>query len=127
MLILAQISPEFNPREKMNPLDDHELLPWAMRAGLTRAEVRQTVRRGMEAGDLTWPGANKTAAWRQDRIYVDIEVIQVEEGVGGSPLELLEWPTVSIEGFQACDIVERQIRCNALALLHRLQLTVTFQ
>ena len=27
---------------------------------------------------------------------------------GVSPLELLEWPTALIEGFQACDIVERQ-------------------
>ena len=31
----------------MNPLDDHELLLWAMRAGLTRDEVRQAVRRGL--------------------------------------------------------------------------------
>jgi hypothetical protein len=27
---------------------------------------------------------------------------------GVSPLELLEWPTALVEGFQACDIVERQ-------------------
>jgi hypothetical protein len=27
---------------------------------------------------------------------------------GVSPLELLEWPTVLVEGFQACDIVEGQ-------------------
>jgi hypothetical protein len=108
MLILAQISPEFNPCEKMNPLDDHELLRQCLRAGLTHAEVRQTVRRGLDAGDLSWPGASETAAWRQDRIYVDMEAIQVVKGVGHSPLELLEWPTALIEGFQACDIVEGQ-------------------
>jgi hypothetical protein len=45
----------------MNPLDDHELLLWSMRAGQTRDEVRQTVRRGLDAGDLSWPGANDTA------------------------------------------------------------------
>ena len=33
--------------DTMNPLDDHELLLWAMRAGLTRDEVRQAVRRGL--------------------------------------------------------------------------------
>jgi len=27
---------------------------------------------------------------------------------GISPLELLEWPTALIEGFQACDIVEAE-------------------
>ena len=38
-----------------------------------------------------------------------MEVIPVVAGVGGvSPLELFEWPTVLIEGFQACDIVEGQ-------------------
>ena len=52
----------------MNPLDDHELLLWSMRAGLTRAEVRQTMRRGLEAGDLSWPGASETAADRQHRL-----------------------------------------------------------
>ena len=127
MLILAQISPEFNPGEKMNPLHDHELLLRSTRAGLTRDEVRQTVRRGLDAGDLSWPGASETAAQRLDRIYVDMEAIQVVAGVGHSPLQLLEWPTTLVEGFQSCDIVERQIRCNALALHHRLQLTVTFQ
>jgi hypothetical protein len=92
----------------MNPLDDHELLLWAMRAGLTRHEVRQTVWRGLDAGDLSWPGASETADQRLDRIYVDMEAIQIVAGVGHSPLELLEWPTALIEGFQACDIVEGQ-------------------
>ena len=46
----------------MTPLDDHELLHWSMRAGLTRAGVRQTVRRGLDAGDLTWSGASETAS-----------------------------------------------------------------
>jgi hypothetical protein len=66
----------------MNPLDDHELLLWSMRAGLTRAEMRQTVRRGLDAGDLSWPGVGETAADRLGRIYLDIEVIQVVAGVG---------------------------------------------
>ena len=61
----------------MNPLDDHNLVLWSMRAGLTRNKERETVRRGLESGDLTWPGANETAGRRQDRTYVDIEVIQV--------------------------------------------------
>ena len=52
----------------MNPLDDHKLLLWAMRTGLTRDEVRQTVRRGLDAGHLSWPGANETAADRQGRL-----------------------------------------------------------
>ena len=52
----------------MNPYDDHELFLWAMRAGLTRAKVRQTVRRGLDAGHLSWPGANETAADRQHRL-----------------------------------------------------------
>jgi hypothetical protein len=29
-------------------------------------------------------------------------------GWGVSPLELLQWPTVLVEGFQACDVVEAQ-------------------
>ena len=36
----------------MNPLDDHELLPWAMRAGLTRDEVRQAVRGNLNTSGL---------------------------------------------------------------------------
>ena len=39
-----------------------------MRAGLTRAEVRQTVRRGLDAGDLAWPNSSETAADRQHRL-----------------------------------------------------------
>ena len=52
----------------MNPLNDHELLLWSMRAGLTRAEVHQTVRRGLDAGDLAWPTASETATDRQHRL-----------------------------------------------------------
>ncbi len=36
----------------MNPLDDHELLRWAIRAGLTRDEVHQAIRKGLDAGRL---------------------------------------------------------------------------
>ena len=105
MLIIAQISPESNPREKMTPLDDHELLLWSMRAGLTRAEVRQTVRYGRGAGDLTWPGARIAFMWiwRLSRLRREWRV---------SPLELLEWPLVLVEGFQACGIL-------GLRLFHR--------
>jgi hypothetical protein len=59
----------------MNPLDDHKLLLWSMRAGPTHTEVRQTVRRGLDAGDLAWPGTNETAAQCLDRVYVDMEAI----------------------------------------------------
>jgi hypothetical protein len=50
-------------------------------------------------------GANETKA---QRINLDIEAITVMEGLGVSPLELVKWPTVLVEGFQVCDIVERQ-------------------
>ena len=33
----------------MPPLDDHQLLLWAMRAGLTHDEVRQAMRRDLDA------------------------------------------------------------------------------
>jgi hypothetical protein len=51
----------------MNPLDDHELLLWAMRAGLTRDEVRQAVRRGLDAGHIPRQRADETKAQRQKR------------------------------------------------------------
>ena len=38
--VYAQLLP--SPGATTNPLDDHEPLLWSMRAGLTRAEVRQT-------------------------------------------------------------------------------------
>jgi hypothetical protein len=91
----------------MNPLDDHELLIWSMQAGLARAEVRQTVRCGLDAGDLFRRGASETADWRRDRFYVDMEAVPVVARVGHSPLELREWPAALIERFQACDIMER--------------------
>jgi methyl coenzyme M reductase gamma subunit len=46
-----------------------------MQAGLTRAEARQAVRRGLDVGDLSGRGASETAAQDLDRFYVDIEVI----------------------------------------------------
>jgi hypothetical protein len=52
----------------MNPLDDHELLLWAMRAGLTRDEVRQAVRGGLAAGHLPRQTAHETEAQRQERM-----------------------------------------------------------
>ena len=61
--------------DTMNPLNDHELLLRSMRAGQTRTEVHQTVRRGL--------AATETAAWRQDRINVDIEATRGVKGVGG--------------------------------------------
>ena len=36
----------------MNPLDNHELLLWAMQAGLTQDEIRQAVRGGIDAGRI---------------------------------------------------------------------------
>jgi hypothetical protein len=52
----------------MNPLDDHELLLWAMRAGLTRDEVRQAVHGGLDAGHLPRQTAHETEAQRQERM-----------------------------------------------------------
>ena len=53
----------------MNPLNDHELVLWAMRAsGLTRDEVRQAVRRSLHAGHIPRQGADETKAQRQERI-----------------------------------------------------------
>jgi hypothetical protein len=37
-----------------------------------------------------------------------MEAIQFWEGWGVSHLELLQWHMVLIEGFQACDVAERQ-------------------
>ena len=34
----------------MNPVDDHRLLPWAICASLTRAEIRAAVRQGLDPG-----------------------------------------------------------------------------
>ena len=44
----------------MSPRDDHELLLWSMRAGLTRVEVRQTLW-SVDTGDLPWSGAKDSA------------------------------------------------------------------
>ena len=54
----------------MNPLDDHELLLWTMRAGLTRDEVRQALRSGLDVGDLPRQTAHDTETQRQDRVRV---------------------------------------------------------
>jgi hypothetical protein len=48
----------------MNPLDDHELLLWSLRAGLTRDEVRQAVRGGLDANRIPWQRADETKAER---------------------------------------------------------------
>ena len=54
--------------DTMNPLNDHELLLWSMRAGLTRDEVRQAVRHGLHAGHIPRQSADEMQAQRQDRI-----------------------------------------------------------
>jgi hypothetical protein len=60
----------------MNPLDDHELLLWAMRAGLTRDEVRQAVRGGLDAGNLPRQTAHETEAQRQERMRAVYDYLQ---------------------------------------------------
>jgi len=60
----------------MNPLDDHELILWAMRAGLTRDEVRQAVREGLDAGDLPQQTAHETEAQRQERMQAVYDYLQ---------------------------------------------------
>ncbi len=64
--------------DTMNPLNDHELLLWAMRAGLTRDEVRPG--RCAVAGHIPWlrPGETQTQC-----INWDMEAVPVVEGVGG--------------------------------------------
>ena len=96
----------------MNSLDDHELLLWALRAGLTRDEVRQAVRRGLDDGDFLWQDAKGRKVQRQDCVNLDMETMQVVEGVGVSLLELLQRPKVLVEGFQACDVVAAQRTCR---------------
>ena len=49
----------------MSPLDDHELLLWTMRAGLTRDEVRQALRSGLDVDDLPRHTAHETKTQRQ--------------------------------------------------------------
>ena len=60
----------------MNPLDDRELLLWAMRAGLTRDEVRQAVRRGLDAGHRPRQSADETQAQRRDRLNTIRDYLQ---------------------------------------------------
>jgi hypothetical protein len=60
----------------MNPLDDHELLLWSMRAGLTRDEVRQAVRRGLDAGRIPRQRADETQAGRQERLNAVRDYLQ---------------------------------------------------
>ena len=57
------------------------------------------------AGRIPRQGANETKAQRINR---DIEITSTVERVAVSPLELVQWPTVLVEGFQVCDIVEGQ-------------------
>ena len=76
----------------MNPLDDHELRLWAMRAGLTRDEVCQAVRAGQPAPDAPF-------IWRLYRLWKEW---------GVSPLELIKWPVELVEGFQVCVVVEME-------------------
>ena len=60
----------------MNPYDDHELLLWAMRAGLTRDEVRQAVRRGLNANRIPRQSADETQAQRQERLNAVRDYLQ---------------------------------------------------
>jgi hypothetical protein len=60
----------------MNPLDDHELLLWAMRAGLTGDEVRQAVHRGLDAGRIPRQRADETQAQRQERLNTVRDYLQ---------------------------------------------------
>ena len=60
----------------MNPLDDHELLLWAMRAGLTGDEVRQAVRVGLDAGRIPRPTAQETEGQRLERLQAVQDYLQ---------------------------------------------------
>ena len=60
----------------MNPLDDHELLLWAVRAGLTRDEVRQAVQRGLEANRIPRLRASETDAQHQERLNAVRDYLQ---------------------------------------------------
>ena len=73
---------------------------------------RETVRApGPGAARLPGPGRRGCLHRAAGPCYtVYVEAIQVVARVGRSPLELTEWPTMLVEGFQACDIVERQRR-----------------
>ncbi len=66
--------------DTMNSLNDHEPLLWAMRAGLTRDEVRPG--RCAVAGHIPWQRADKTKAQRQERLNLDMELTPIMEGVG---------------------------------------------
>ena len=65
--------------DTMNPLNDHELLRWAMRAGLTRDEVRQAVRPCLDAGHISRQRADETQV---QPVNLDMEAIWVVESVG---------------------------------------------
>jgi hypothetical protein len=47
-----------------------------MRAGLTRDEVRQAVRRGLEAGRIPRQGADETQAQRRERVNAVRDYLQ---------------------------------------------------
>ena len=68
----------------MNPLNDHELLLRAMRAGLTRDEVRQAVRKGLDAGRIPRQRADEMDSLQPDCLNLEIEAIQVVAGLGGT-------------------------------------------
>jgi hypothetical protein len=67
----------------MNPLNDHELLLWAMRAGLTRGEVRQAVRGGLDTGDLPRQTAHETETQRQERMRAVYDYLQDRNYLAG--------------------------------------------
>ena len=60
----------------MTPLDDHDLLLWSMRAGLTRDEVRQAVRSGLDAGRIPRQRADEPQAGRQERLQAVRDYLQ---------------------------------------------------
>jgi hypothetical protein len=60
----------------MNPLNDHELPLWAMRAGLTRDEVRQTVQRGLKEGAIRRQTFNETSPQQQERFQTVRDYLQ---------------------------------------------------
>jgi hypothetical protein len=73
----------------MTTLDDHELLLWAMRAGLTRDEVRQAVRQGLDTGKLPWQTPHETETQRQERLRAVQDYLQDQFLAGYSEYEQL--------------------------------------
>ena len=65
----------------MNPLDDHELLLWAMRAGLTRDEVRQAVRAGLDSERIPRPTIRETDQQRLERLQAVQDYLQDQQRI----------------------------------------------